>query len=459
MAVDSLTMYEEKSFWLRDFGPYAPGAKLNESMQVDVAIVGGGFIGLNTAREFKLKNPGARVAVLESEVIGYGASGRNAGFSMTLFGLEPQVTKWRWGEEKTTQAYRYMIEAVKYTKKIIEDFELDSDYSHPGLVRVAYTPSQARTLKGAFKIFRQLGLAEELGMHWVEKEELQDEFNSPLFLAGLFEEHAGLLHPCKHVRELKRLCLQSGVEVYEQTPVQMIEKRNDHISLETEFGTVKAGKVVLATNAYTHLLKTKNLESLRSRQTPCWTCVIVTERLSEAQWQSVGWAKRQAMEDCRQMIHYFRPTADGRILMGGRDVHAPLGSRSNMDYDHNPKVWQQLERHLRRMFPDLGPIKVAYRWAGPVSVNLDLVPEIGFVGDQRIISATGCMGHGVSLSHLHGRLISDLLNEEKTDLSDFWIVNRKAIRLPGSLAPLVVSNAMRIGLNAVDKFAERSLKD
>jgi glycine/D-amino acid oxidase-like deaminating enzyme len=455
MLVDALSMYEEKSFWARDYGPYTPSASVREAIAVDVAVIGGGYTGLNTAREFKRDNPGAKVAVLEGEVIGNGASGRNAGFNMTLFGLEPQITKLRWGKQRTADAYRYMVKAVNYTKDLIENHKLDSDYSHPGFLRVAYSPSQVKTLRGILREFEDLGLTGEMGMRWVESDELREEFNSPLFSAGLKETHTGLLHPTKHVRELKRLAIEAGAEVYELSPATRIAPRADCIEVSTPGGVVKAGKVVLATNAYTHLLQ--GLDKLRAVQFPVWTSVIVTEPLTDEQWDAVGWSSRIAMEDVRQLIHYFRPTADGRILIGGHDVHAPWGMHAHMDHDHNPKNWRALEEHLRRMFPRLRDAKVAYRWCGAVSVNMDLTPEIGFVGDERIICSTGCLGHGVSMTHLNGRLIADLLGNKKTDLTDFWIVNRKAVRLPGKVLPFLASSAVRAALRTADRVFERGM--
>ena len=455
MTVNALTMYEEKSFWARDYGPYDPNPALKGSINVDVAVVGGGFMGLNTAREFKKDNPGARVAVLEGEVIGYGASGRNAGFNMTLFGLEPQITKLRWGRQRTIEAYRYMVKAVNYTKNLIESNQLDSDYSHPGFLRVAYSPSQVKTLEGVLKTFQDLGLDDEMGMQWVDQPELRRDFNSPLFSAGMREAHTGLLHPTKHVRQLKRLAAEAGAEIYEQTPVTLIDRQSNQVVLTTPGGVVRANKVVLATNAFTHLLQ--GLKGLQSRQFPMWTSVIVTERLSDEQWASIGWKNREAMEDVRQLIHYFRPTADGRILIGGQDVHSPWGMHNNMDYDHNPTVWCGLESHLKRMFPSLREIKPAYRWCGAVSVNADMTPEIGFVGDERIICSTGCLGHGVSLTHLHGRLVADLLNGHKTELTDFWIVNRSAIRLPGKALAWGTSKMLRHALRVADKLFERNI--
>jgi glycine/D-amino acid oxidase-like deaminating enzyme len=455
MTVDRLTLYEETSFWSRDLGQYSPRPSLEEPIQVDVAIVGGGFLGLNTARELMQSDPGARVAVLEGAVVGYGASGRNAGFSMTLFGLEPQVTRRRWGRQRTLDACRYMIRAVDYTKQIIEDHGLASDYSHPGFLRVAYTRPQVEALEGAQRIYRELGVADELGLQWLERDQLRSEFESPLFAAGLSEAHCGLLNPCKHVRELKRLAVEAGAEVYERTPVQSIERQGQVVVLTTPGGTVRADRVVLATNAYTHLLE--GVRGTRSLQLPVWTSVIVTEPLSEAQWARVGWTRRQGVEDVRQLIHYFRPTADGRILIGGQDVRAPRRAWKDMDHDSTPRVWRGLERHLRRLFPGLQDVAVAYRWAGPVSVNFDLTPEIGFLGDERILYSTGCLGHGVSLTHLNGRLIADLLSGKETELTSFWIVNRSALRVPGRWLPFLGAQAARGLLRVVDRVQSRGM--
>jgi glycine/D-amino acid oxidase-like deaminating enzyme len=455
LTVDAFTMYEEKSFWTRDWGPYTPNPPLNESIQVDVAVVGGGFLGLNTAREFKKDNPNARVVIVEADVIGWGPSGRNAGFSTTLFGLDPDVTKLLWGTQKATDAARYTIKAVDYTRQIIEENRLDSDYSHPGLLRVAYSEPQVKTLKKTYELYQEFGVAEEMGLHWLSKDELRNEFNSPLFTLGLADNQAGLLHPCKHVRELKRLAMEVNVEIYERTPVQTIERQGNGVLLTLPNVTVTADKVVLATNAYTHLLN--GPKAVRRRQFPVWTGVVVTERLSEEQWASVGWANRQGFEDARQLIHYFRPTTDGRIVIGGEDIWAPWGSRRRMDFDYAPRVWQSLESHLKHMFPSLAGVEIAYRWSGPVSFNFDMAPEIGYCGDERIICWTGCFGQGLALTHLNGRLVADLLNDAKTELTDFWIVNRKAIRLPSKTLSFLGTHLMRASMRMMDRLQERKM--
>jgi glycine/D-amino acid oxidase-like deaminating enzyme len=452
MTVGPLWRYEETSFWARSYGPYDPSPSLAGDLDVDVAIVGAGFTGLSTALELKRDHPGLSVAVLESAVVGYGASGRNGGFNMTLFGLEPEVTKWRWGKQRTVESHRYAQRAVAWVKKLIEDNGLDSDYQHTGMFRVSYTRRQLDRLQKTYRVMEDLGIAEDLTF-W-GSEQLRSEVHTERYLGALYESQTGILNPCKHVRELKRIAVAKGAAVYEQTPVELITRRGEKILLKTPKGTVSAGKLVLATNAYTRSLK--GLPRLRSRQIPVWTFQVVTAPLSAEQWETVGWRNRQSFEDNRQLVHYFRVTVDGRITMGGGDATMPGGE--SLDHDFSPKLWLHCEDHLKWIFPELRDVSIDYRWGGPVSVNLDLTPEIGFVGDERVIYSVGCIGHGVSLTHLNGRLIADLLTERKTDLTDFWIVNRKSLPWPPEPFSFLGRQILHKGLRLWDSWEERELR-
>jgi glycine/D-amino acid oxidase-like deaminating enzyme len=451
MNVGSNTLFEETSFWARDYGAYVPCEPWRGDAAVDVAIVGAGYTGLSTALEFRREHPGARVVVLEAAVVGYGASGRNGGFNMTLFGLEPEITMLRWGRQRTIDAHRYAQRAVAWVKRLIEENALESDYRHTGMLRVSYCEAQLRRLRKTHRLMRQLGLDEDLSFR--EAADLRAEFGSDRYLGALHERETGILNPCKHVRELKRLALAAGVSVHERSPVTRIERTGDAVRLHTPGGVLTAGRVVLATNAYTGALV--GLPKLRSRQTPMWTYQVVTAPLSDAQWRSLGWDGRQSFEDNRQLVHYFRPTVDGRITMGGGDVLAP--PRGHFDHDFAPRIWQHCEDHLKWIYPQLASVPIEYRWGGPVSVNVDMAPEIGTVGDERIIYSTGCIGHGVSLTHLNGRLIADLLAGRRTELTEFWIVNRKAIPWPREPLSFLGRSLVRNGLRLWDRLEERRL--
>ena len=353
--------------------------------------------------------------------------------------------------ERTVEAHRYAQQAVAWVKRLIEEHDLDSDYRHTGMLRVSYSPAQLKRLRKTFALMQQLGIDDDCSF-WPETQ-LAGEFQTKRYLGAIHERETGILNPCKHARALKQLALASGAEVYERTAAEHIERSGGKVRVRTPAGRVTCDRLVLATNAYSCMLS--GVPQLRSRQIPMWTFQVVTAPLSAAQWESLGWRGQQSFEDNRQLVHYFRPTVDGRITMGGGDV--ATHSRRHMDHDFAPGIWRHCEAHLRWIYPQLAEVPTEYRWGGPVSVNVDMAPEIGTIGDERIIYSTGCIGHGVSLTHLNGRLIADLLGGRKSALTDFWIVNRKAVPWPPDSLTFLGRNVIHRGLQAWDYLEERKL--
>ncbi|MEW6567433.1 MAG: FAD-dependent oxidoreductase [Chloroflexota bacterium] len=438
--------YTDKSFWLSQCGPYTPNPSLEGDHTVDVAIIGGGYTGLATAYNLCQDDPGLRVAVLEAAIVGYGASGRNGGFNMTLFGLEPAVTKALFGQARTVEAHRYMERAVDYVRDLIARHQMQSDYEHPGFLRVATTPGFVRRIQHDMEILTQMGIG---GLEWWDADRVRQEVDSPLFLGAWWEPRCGLLNPAKHVRELKRITQEAGAQVYEETPVHSVE-RGPRFALRTPRGSLQAEKLVFATNAYSHLFP-----ELRRRQVPAFTHMVVTEPLTAEQLASLGWRNRQGIEDARNFVHYLRLTADNRIAIGGSDVSIAFGA--NMERDLNPRVFSDLERDLVSMFPALRGIRFVDRWGGPVSVPVDMAPAIGFVGDRRVVFSLGCVGHGVSMTHLNGRTIADLLLGKETDLTQVWFVGRTMIPWPPEPLRFAVSHAIRGYMRLEDWAYERAL--
>lgn len=448
-------MMKNHSFWQYKYGDYSPNAALAPgSYETDVLIIGAGYTGLTCAREVCKDDKTRRVMVLEANEIGFGASGRNGGFNMTLFGVEPEVTLLRWGREKTREAQAYMQQAVQYVKDLIESENLDSDYEHTGMLRVAYTDKQARRLKKTYELL--CDITKPGSFAYYSGEETQQRLNCPHIKGAIYEPETGILDPCKHVRSLKKLAEREGAEIYENTRVTSIASTDGLAIVQTDVATIKAKKLVIATNAWTHNLKSS--PKLASVQAPVWTYQIVTEPLTPEQWQSINWAERMSIEDNRQLVHYMRITKCGRITMGGGSIGVEYNDKK-MGLWKNEQTWADLEQHLKWMFPSLKDIKVHYKWGGCVSVNADMTPQIGFIGDHNIIYATGCIGHGVSLTQLNGRLIADLVLEKETSLSKFWIVNRKAIPMPpGNLLRYTGAKLIEGILKTVDRYEEGRLK-
>ncbi len=444
--MQSTTNHTDKSFWLATYGPYTPNPPVRGDITVDVAIVGGGFTGLSTAYNLRRDNANMTVAVIESEIIGYGASGRNGGFSMTLFGLEPAITKRLFGQERTVEAHRYMERAVDYVHALITEHQMQSDYWFPGFLRVATTPGYVKRIQHDLQILRDMGISD---ITWLDADQVRNRVDSPLFLGAWWEPRCGLLNPAKQVRELKRVAQQAGAAIYERTPVTAIE-RGPRFRLRTPGGTVSAEKIVLATNAYSHLIP-----ELRSKQAPVFTHMVVTAPLSAQQLGTIGWDKREGIEDARNLVHYFRLTADNRLAMGGSDVSLAYGR--DLDHDLNMRVFRDLEHDVVRLFPGLHGIAYTHRWGGPVSVPTQMVPDIGHLGDARAWYSLGCMGHGVSLTHLNGKTLADLLCERKTDLTSVWFVNRRTIPWPPEPFRFALGQAVRGYLRLEDRIYERHM--
>jgi glycine/D-amino acid oxidase-like deaminating enzyme len=411
--------FQSKSYWMKT-RQYTPGDVLQEDIDVDVAIIGGGFTGLSTAYHLKKAEPALRIAILESEVIGYGASGRNGGFNMTLFGLTLSITALRFGKAKAKEAHHYMERAVDLLQDLVRELNLDCDYEHPGFLRVATSEKYKKRILHEIEFAHKLGLE---GIEWLDKDRIQQEVKSPMYFGAWWEPRCGILNPAKLSWSWAETIRPMGAEIYEQTPVTEFSRGPQKITLQTPKGKVQAEKVVFATNAWSHFFP-----KLKSKQLPVWTHIVISEPLTDAQYQAIGWQNRQGIEDARNLVHYYRLTADNRIVMGGRDISISKGY--DMDKDQNEEIFAGLRDDVCEIFPTLKGIKFSDAWGGPVSVPIDMAPAIGYLGDERVVYSLGCVGHGVSLTHLNGQTIRDLVLGRQTDLTDVFFVNRTTIPWP-----------------------------
>lgn len=412
--------HSARSFWVHDYGAYTPNPPLQDDIAVDVAVVGGGFSGMSSAWNIKQHDSSADVALIESEVVGFGASGRAAGWVMTQFGLDQMMIKSIYGLEKARAAFRYCSAGVDYVRKMLAEHDMQSDYHHPGLMRVAFGEKWLPVLEATKRYYEDMGVAD---VQWMDKKAVEDEINSPLIMAAVFEHNMGHLNPCKHVREWKRIVMDGDIDVYEQTPAIDIDRKGRKVKIKTPGGSISADKVVLATNAYTHLLSGEVGDKLRRDQSPIFPQLIITEPLTGAQWDDLGWKRRCSIEGTLNLFHNTNPYKDRVIFSFPHHLGYSRGGEMNRDF--NARNIQVTVDHFHKIFPTLKGVKVAQAWGGPVSATMDLVPHIGFFGDERIIYTTGCWGHGIALTQQNGRTIADLVMDRQTDRTDFWIVNRK----------------------------------
>jgi glycine/D-amino acid oxidase-like deaminating enzyme len=247
---------------------------------------------------------------------------------------------------------------------------------------------------------------------------------------------------------MKRVAVEHGAEVYEHTPV-MEFRPGRTLRLETPRGVVKAGKVVFATNAFS-----ARFPQLRGKQFPVFTYIVLTEPLSEEQLATIGWRQRQGIEDARNLIHYYRLTADNRLLFGGADAQYYFGG--DLDRDRNAQAFRRLERDLKRTFPSLKGARIEYRWGGPVSLPLDFFPAMGYLGsDKRVTYSLGCVGHGVALMNMAGQIMRDLVLERESEFTQLFFVNRRLIPLPPEPLRFALGEGLRYVFKAQDAWEAR----
>lgn len=432
-------------YWDRFREPRQVEPPLSGEQRVDVAIIGGGYTGLSTAWRLKQAEPSLRVAVLEAEVAGFGASGRNGGFAMTLFGTSVPLMKLLHGGDKVRDAQHFMERCVDAIAATIRDHALDCDFERGGFFRMATTPAYEARIRDEYEYLSGLGIA---GLEWLDREQVAARIRSPRFRAGCYEPGCGVLNPVKWMDSLRRLAVSSGAELYERSPVTGISRSAGRHVLTTPGGTVVAEKIVYATNGYTHLLP-----GMRLSQLPAYTYVVATEPLTDAQLASIGWQGREGIEDGRNYMHYFRLTKDNRIVAGGGPGILPFGR--NMSHDACPHAWEHLARFIDETFPQLGGVSIAHRWGGAFSMTADFTPRIGAAG-KGAWCALGCTGHGVALTHMNGAILRDLVLERRTDLTDLWFVNRFAMPVPPEPVRTLVTGAVGKAMAIDDWWCDRS---
>ncbi|MCX6373300.1 MAG: FAD-binding oxidoreductase [Actinobacteria bacterium] len=441
------------SLWLDQGDPVEPEASLSGDLDVDVAVIGGGLTGFASACELRRAEPSASVAVLEARTAAYGASGRNGSFAMTVVGLGIGTTALVRGKKFLTRAHAYMERCVDELERFIDDEQLDCDKIRPGFLRVATTPGYAKRLQSQVELMQSLGFD---GITWIDADETKAMVSSPRYLGALWEPRLLLIDPAKLVREEKRLALRLGARVFENTPVLAVASSAAYgdpaegFRLLTPGGSVTAGRLVFATNAYSHLFP-----DLARKQVPAFTYMIATEPLSDEQLAAIGWQGEQGLEDARNLIHYYRLTPDRRLVMGGGPVGLKAGN--DLDRDSDEAAWRHLEEHIQWLWPHLGGLRVTHRWGGPFSVTMDLTPVLGYVGEgRRAVYSLGCIGHGVAMSYLNARVLADLLlRPDRPPQHECPFVNRRVLPWPREPFATVVKHALRDYLRAEDAFYER----
>ncbi len=425
---------------------WAPRAPLPGDLDVDVAIVGAGYTGLWTAYYLALADPSLRVAVLEREVAGFGASGRNGGWCSALFPASiPWLAK-RYGDQRAVAQHRAMQATVDEVGRVAAAEDIDCDFRKGGTITAARTPLQLQRAGAMVAESRRWGFTDD-DLTLLGADEARLRLDATRVLGATYTPHCAAVHPTKLVRGLARAVERHGVTVYEQTPVTSIAPNR----VETARGRVRADVVVRATEGFT-----AQLPGLRRALAPVYSLMIATEPMGAEIWDQIGLAERETFTDHRHLVVYGQRTADGRLAFGGRGAPYHFGSRITPASDREPAVFEALQRVLTDLLPVTADAAITHSWGGPLGIARDWCASVGLDRATGLAWAGGYVGDGVSTTNLAGRTLADLVLRRDTDLTSLpWVNHRSRPWEPEPLRWIGVSASLAV-MTGADAEEERT---
>ncbi len=422
VAPGAASGYQRLSLWWEAIGaPLPPRPALTEDLDVDVCIVGGGFTGLWTAHALALADPSLRVAVLEREVAGFGASGRNGGWCSALFATSDAALARQHGTEAMRAMRRAMQETVDVVGASAASEGIDCHFTKGGSVDLVRSEAQRERALAEVDEARALGFGED-DVRWLGPDETGDVIGAAGVLGATFTPHCAVLQPALLARGLADAVERHGARVHEHTEVLDIRPGvdGDRPSVTTCGGTVRAEVVVRATEAWT-----PTLPGLHRAIVPVYSLMVATEPLGDAFWARAGLAGRATFADHRHMIIYGQRTADGRIAFGGRGAPYHYGSTVRPSFDAEPGVHALLRQTLTELFPELAEARFTHAWGGPLGIPRDWHSSVGLDRATGLAWAGGYVGDGVATTNLAGRTLADLITGADTPLTALpWVGHR-----------------------------------
>jgi glycine/D-amino acid oxidase-like deaminating enzyme len=419
--------YGAVSFWLAGMDSLVPRPELPGDLDVDVAIVGAGYTGLWTAYYLAEADPTLRIAVLEAEIAGFGASGRNGGWCSALFPASHRHIARRFGRPAAIALHRAMVSSVDEVGRIALLEGIDCQYAKGGTLMLARSAAQLRRARDSVAEAREFGVDLEL----LSAAEARDRCAADGVFGATFTPDCATIHPARLVRGLASAVERRGVKIYERSRVSGIRPG----AVVCPQGTVRALVVVRATEVY-------GLPGQRRHVAPLYSQMIATEPLPEPFWKEVGLAERETFADLRCLTIYGQRTAEGRFAFGGRGTYH-FGSRVRPEYDSRPALTGRLASVLTGLFPTLGDVAITHSWGGAVAASRDWMASVGL--DRGFGWAGGYLGDGVATANLAGRTLADLITGRDTELTALpWVGHRSPRWEPEPLRWLGITARLRL---------------
>ena len=420
-ATEALAGARPATYWSDVLPASEPRPGVTGEVDVDLAIVGGGFTGLWAALQALARDPDRRVAVVEAEVVGFGASSRNGGFadSSLTHGLANGASRW---PDEIGELVRLGRENLAGLVDDVSRLGIDADLTPSGELTLADAAWQANELAADVERHRAHGIDARL----LDADATRKHLRSPRFVAAMWRpDDVVLVDPARLVTGLARAAEAAGATVAERSPVRAIEPDGARLRVRTDRGWIRADRVLVATNAYRGPIR-------RTRRwiVPVYDHALMTEPLTSAQLAEIGWERRQGASDAANRFHYFRLTADDRILWGGFEPTYHPGNGVDRAHDQSDEVHALLARNFFATFPPLEGVRFTHRWGGPIGTTSRFSATWGSAHDGRLVWVGGYTGLGVAATRFAAATALDLLAGAETERTALEMVRRPPVPFP-----------------------------
>ncbi|HEY4190977.1 MAG TPA: FAD-dependent oxidoreductase [Candidatus Limnocylindrales bacterium] len=410
------------SYWLETAGDdLTPRPSLDGTLDADVAILGAGLTGLWTAFYLHRRDPSRKIVIVEREIAGFGASGRNGAWCAPDLNISMDRLAKLHGQDAARRMQQATYDAVDEVGRATADAGIDAGFHKGGEIIVSRGPQGVPSLEASLAEYRWFGFGDRYRI--VDAIELAERVRIAGVVRALVSDDAAVVHPGRLVRGLARAVERDGTRILEGTPVTGFRGRDatGRAALVTPRGEVRAPVIVLAGEAYL-----TELPALHRQLVPLWSLIVLTEPVTDAQWAEIGWANRETLASTRLSVDYLSRTEDGRILFGGRGAPYRFGSPIRPEYDRHAPTHEMLRGFVRSWFPSLAGIRFTHAWGGPLGMPRDWHPTMAFDPSTGIATARGYVGHGVSTTNIAGRTLTDLITGERSALTDLPLVNHRS---------------------------------
>ena len=420
VSLKSLSDVIHTPFWLDDPAKPHPEPHLSQNISTDLLVIGAGFAGLWTALLAREADPSREIVILEAGEAAIGASGRNGGFldASITHGFLNGLARW---PKEIARLHALGLKNLSAIESTIKGLGIECDYQLTGEIDIATEPY----MLDQFTEFIELAKPYNIALEYLDREQLRNVVKSPLFIGGLKRLDSAVVNPAQLAWGLREACLDLGIRLHENTAVIKLEENDKTVIAHTPHGQVRARRVALATNAFPPLLK-----RISYYVVPVYDYVLMTEPLTIAQREAIGWYGREGLSDGNNQFHYFRTTADGRILWGGYDAIYHWNNGFGPHLENNPASFARLAEHFFQAFPPLEGIRFTHAWGGAIDTCSRFSPFWGTAHHGKTVYTMGYTGLGVGATRFGAQVMLDLLDNKKTERTELEMIRTKPLPFP-----------------------------